>query len=274
MTEEDLADLPEGENAAGVPGAEATESAAPPAESGPRMDIKLDVFEGPLDLLLHLVRKEKLNIYDIPISRITTQYLEYLDLMKTLNVNVASEFLAMAATLLYIKSRMLLPEAFEEDEEDPREDLMRRLLEHQLYKEAADQLRGLTMLGRDAFTHAMSPEELEKLGTLEGEIEAGFFDLLNAYHDAQKKFPKELHHDVELEPMTIDQKIEQISLWMETKYELDLQELFGWARNRFELVLTFIAVLELVRRKAIVALQSEAFGAVRIRRRNNGTPGH
>lgn len=239
--------------------------AAVGAPSGPRIEIKLEGFEGPLDLLLHLVRKEKLNIYDIPISHITTQYLEYLELMKSLNVDLASEFIAMAATLIYIKSRMLLPEAFEEDEEDPREELMRRLLEYQLYKEAADQLRGLSQLGRDVFTFGMLEGEIEQLGTFESELDASFFDLLKCYKDVLHRFPKDLLHEIELEPMTIEQKIDQIQVWMREKGEGLLEDLFMLSRNRFDLVLTFIAVLELVRRKAIQAVQHEPFGSVFLR---------
>lgn len=238
------------------------------------IEVKLDVFEGPLDLLLHLVRKDKLNIYDIPISRITEQYLEYLTLMQGLNINVAGEFLAMAATLLYIKSRMLLPEAFEDDEEDPREELARRLLEHQLFQETGQHLGAFALLGRDVFAREMPQEETDSIGVPEPELAASLFDLLRVYREVLSRMPHELQHEIELEPMTAEQKMEQILAWLAERGEGLLEQIFQMSRNRFELVLCFIAVLELAKRRRLAIFQKEAFGSVLLRRTDYGNNGH
>ncbi|MCJ7832887.1 MAG: segregation/condensation protein A, partial [Deltaproteobacteria bacterium] len=142
-------------------------------------NVKLDIFEGPLDLLVHLIRKNEMDIYDIPIAVITAQYLEYLDLMKELNINIAGDFLVMAATLIHIKSRMLLPRPPEDEEEDdPRLELTRPLLEYLQLKEAAEQLGQRPLLYRDVFTRDFLAKEME--GKEEGLIRVGLFELIDA----------------------------------------------------------------------------------------------
>ena len=193
-------------------------------------DIHLENFEGPLDLLLHLIKKNEMDISDIPIAAITAQYLGILDAMKTLNLDIAGEFLLMAATLLHIKSKMLLPriveDETEEEEEDPRAELVRRLLEYQKYKEVSETLEAGPLLGRDLFTRAApEPEVLEEAET--GFVAVGLFDLLAALRDVLEEKPEELVHEVNLEQLSVTDRINAILTELRGKESIAFLDLFS-----------------------------------------------
>lgn len=228
--------------------------------------VHLDNFTGPLDLLLHLIKKNEMEITDIPIAEITTQYLAVIDTLQTLNLDVAGEFLLMAATLLHIKSRMLLPQVVEdgaedEDEEDPRAELVRRLLEYQKYKEAALQLDELPQLNRDLYARsAPAPEVIA-----EGEDEfaaVGLYDLLQALQQLLRERPEPLVHEVSAEQLSVADRINQILTALQGQQSLAFTELFTAQVSRHEVVVTFLAMLELVRLRLVHLLQSQRFGAI------------
>ncbi|MBW2062918.1 MAG: segregation/condensation protein A [Deltaproteobacteria bacterium] len=213
------------------------------------LSVKLEIYEGPLDLLLHLIKKHEVDIYDIPIALITTQYLEYLKLMETFNIEVAGEFLLMAATLTQIKSRMLLPvvdEDEEAEEEDPRMAIVRPLLEHMKFKDAAEALEGRELLGRDVFSRMTS---LAELG-LEGDeelISVSLFDLLDSFRRIISRIEDRALLDIVLEAKGIEERISEIIHLLKAVQEAAFEELFTDDRSRDELLLTFLAILELAR---------------------------
>ena len=226
--------------------------------------IKLDVFEGPLDLLLYLIKKDEVNIYDIPIARILDQYLEYIRLMKLFDLNVAGEFIVMAATLIQIKSKMLLPaeeHPLEEEleEEDPREELVRKLLEYKKFKEAAVLLRTKEEYRREHFVRMQ--KEMVQDGVY---FEANLFDLISAFTKALKDIPKELFLEVIKDEFTVEKKVHDILHFLVEKPQLVLSDLFGRAKNKFEIIATFLAILELIRLREIVIIQKEIFGEINI----------
>jgi len=232
--------------------------------------IKLEVFEGPLDLLLYLVKKDHLNIYDIPIAKVTGQYLQYIDLMQLLDLNIAGEFLVMAATLMQIKSQMLLPAeeglAAEGEKEDPREELVRRLLEYEKFKEIASSLRQKETDQREIFKRPKVEEgkpEKEKKGVY---FEASIFDLINAFSRALKDVPKEVFYEVVKDRFTMEEATHKILHLLLVNSQVKLSELFGQAKNKMEIIVTFLAVLELIKMKEIIALQSELFQEIDITR--------
>ncbi len=230
--------------------------------------VKLDIFEGPLDLLLYLIKKSEFDIFDIPIAVITEQYLEYIKLMKELNLDVAGEFLVMAATLMQIKSKMLLPSGGEgedeEEQEDPRAELVRRLLEYQQYKEAASQLQEGELLERDVFARKFTPEELkEQIGT-ETLIEASTYDLVEAFRRILKEVPEDLVHEITLDRLSVAEKIHQLLDMLTAAKSLTFQSLFTPVSSRSEIIITFLAILELMRLKLIRAYQGTPFGTIRI----------
>ncbi len=232
--------------------------------------IKLEIFEGPLDLLLYLVKKDHLNIYDIPIAQVTGQYLEYLNLMEMLDLNIAGEFLVMAATLLQIKSRMLLPAeegvVSQEEEGDPRQELVRRLLEYEKFKEIAQELHEKEIGQREIFQRP-KPQAQEGL-TADKEVyfEANIFDLINAFSQALKDIPKEVFYEVVKDKVTLEEATHEILHLLLVRSEVKLSELFGRAKNKMEIIVTFLAVLELIRMKEIVARQNELFQEIEITR--------
>jgi segregation and condensation protein A len=236
------------------------------------LNVKLEIFEGPLDLLLHLIRKNEIDIYDIPIAVITQQYLQHLEMMKSLNLDVVGEFLLMAATLLHIKSKMLLPpseeepleEGEEESGEDPRAELVRRLLEYQRFKEAAQDLSQEPFLDRDVFAR-----KFFELNLLEGAEEfligeATLFDLLEAMKQVLQGIPPEEFQEISLDQMNIKEKILQIMDRLWEKESLTFTELFTPATPRQEILLTFLSLLELLRLRMIKIHQSGSFGPIRI----------
>ena len=231
--------------------------------------VKLDIFEGPLDLLLYLIKKNEVDIYDIPMALITGQYLEYLELMKVLNLDIAGEFLVMASTLIKIKSQMLLPpvegEGEGEDETDPRAELMEHLLEYQHYKEAAHQLVTRELLEKDIFKRPQTedPGEVKVDGDML--IEASLFDLVDALRKVieRKDLPENIM-GVAVEKMTVRDKIVSILRQLKETPQLVFQSLFDPLVTRFEIVVTFLAVLELIRLRAIRVFQVQPYGEIRI----------
>jgi segregation and condensation protein A len=235
--------------------------------------IKLEIFEGPLDLLLYLVKKDHLNIYDIPIASVTQQYLKYMDLMQLLDLNIAGEFLVMAATLMQIKSKMLLPaeESTGEEigQEDPRAELVRRLLEYEKFKEIALSLREREAEQREVFKRPKV--EMDKAASEEKEVyfEASIFDLINAFSQALKDIPKEVFYEVIKDEFTVEEKIHNILHLLLLRPSARLSELFQKAKNKLEIIVTFLAILELIRMKEIVARQSALFDEIEISRNKN-----
>ncbi len=213
--------------------------------------VSLPVFEGPLDLLLHLIQKHELDILDIPIAFITAKYLEYLDLMKGLSIDIASEYLVMAATLAHIKSKMLLPEdpSGQDDDLDlegldPRAELVRRLLEYQKYKAAAEQLGQRDALGRDVFTRGVQAEEAKDDGPAPL-AQSGIFELLDAFAKVLSRTKLTDEHEISFDRMTLTERIQQLGDILAEKTRCSFTELFEGPRTRFELVLTFLALLEM-----------------------------
>ena len=236
------------------------------------LKVRLETFEGPLDLLLFLIKKNEIDIYDIPISVITQQYLEYLEMMKNLDLDVAGEFLLMAATLLHIKSRMLLPPSEqgegegEKEEEDPRAELVRRLLEYQRFKEAALELTKGPLLDREVFVRGFFGDNLREQKPEEEDLpgEVTLFDLLEAMKKVLEGLPAEEFQEISAEHLNIKDKILQI---MERLWETEsvaFTELYTAFTPRREVIVTFLALLELLRLRMIRVFQGETFATIRI----------
>jgi len=230
--------------------------------------VRLEIFEGPLDLLLYLIKKEELNIYDIPIARIAGQYLEYLELMKFLDLKVAGEFLVMASTLMQIKSKMLLPpeeQEIEEEEEDPRTELVRRLLEYKKFKQAAGRLEEMEKTQSQSFRRKVSPSSF---GAQEEDyFEASLFDLISAFSKILKTIPKKEFLEIIKEEFTVERKVHDLLHLLVVKPVIYFSKLFEKAKSKLEIVATFLAILELIRLKEIVVRQGRAFADIQIMRR-------
>lgn len=229
--------------------------------------VKLEVFEGPMDLLLYLIKKDEIEIKDIPIAHITEQYLVYLNLMRELDIAVAGDFLVMASTLIYIKSKMLLPPtpkiAGEEDlNEDPRAELMDRLLEYQKFKEAAQMLHSRGEIESACYTRG----ELE---TDKGnpEVSATVFDLLRVFREILKRAESEAEMEIHRDEVSMSEKLAQIHLLLDANEEVNIRTLFENSRSKRELILTFLAFLELVKGMQITLVQRELFGDIFARKR-------
>lgn len=222
-----------------------------------------------MDLLLYLVKKDHLNICDIPITEVTEQYLQYLDLMRLLNLNIAGEFLVMAATLMQIKSKMLLPieesTLTEEEQDDPRTELVRRLLEYEKFKEIAQELRQREAKQFDIFKRPRLPEkELPEETEPQVYFEASLFDLITAFSKAIENVPKQLFYEVIKDQFTVEEKVHQILHMLLVSPYVRLSELFSQAKNKIEIIVTFLAILELIRLKEIVARQKGLFQEIEI----------
>ena len=234
------------------------------------MKVKLEIFEGPLDLLLYLIKKNHVNIYDIPVALVLGQYLEYLELLKLLDINLASEYLVMAATLIQIKSRMLIPNTEEqaqeeESQEDPREELVRKLLEYQKYKEVASTLKDKEMHRLKFLTR---PDSLTDYKPQDLYFEASIFDLITAFKAALKDIPKEVFLEVIKDEFSVEQKMHDILHVLLLNSVIELNQLFVEARSKMEIVAAFLAILELIRLKEILVLQEGLFGKIVITRNN------
>jgi len=229
--------------------------------------IQLPLFEGPLDLLLYLIRKNEIDIHDIPIAPITRQYMEYLDLMRELNLDVAGDFMVMAATLIHIKSKMLVPvdptEAEGEPQEDPREALVQRLLEFQRYKEAAGVLHQRGQIRAATWTRPASAAPLfDDAG--EEILEAGLFDLVSAFKELLERRQTLLAHEVADQGKTVDERMAELIEMIREGQSLELLELFSALETKADMILTFLALLELVRLKRVKVYQRGLFGAIRV----------
>ncbi len=231
--------------------------------------VKFEIFEGPLDLLLYLIKKEEVDIYEVNLTLLATQFIEYIDLMRMLDLEIAGEFLVMASTLMYIKSRELLPleqqveTDGEDDGEDPRWELIRQLVEYKKFKDAAAQLQALEARQEAVFPRRPSPVEFAADDQAKPEV--SLFDLLNAVNSILKRLGQRGDlRDVFEDKWTVSEKIEQIMQAVTKLPRLKFSELFAGAMSRTEVVVTFLALLELVRLKQLSASQSEAFGEIEI----------
>ncbi|MFO7915911.1 MAG: segregation/condensation protein A [Candidatus Krumholzibacteriales bacterium] len=216
--------------------------------------VKLDHFEGPLDLLLHLIRRDKLDIYDIPISHITHEYLAYIDIMKEMDLDIAGEFFVMAATLMRIKAKMLLPrrDDEEEEEEDPRDELVRNLLEYRKFKKAAEHLAEKE---EDMLKVYRRPSQggLPEYREDEESLDLSVFDLMDAFRNILGDLKKEVTYKVLGEQYSVEEKLELIRRRIDENSEILFTELFEGGNSRAELIVTFIAILELMRNGTLIA---------------------
>src|SRR5215475_6593710 len=243
---------------------------APKKEDEARRDtyrVKLEIFEGPLDLLLYLIKKDEIDIYDIPISHITEQYLAYLELMQELDIAVAGDFLVMASTLIYIKSKMLLPPEPKVDgeddlSEDPRAELVERLLEYQKFKSAAQMLYSRGEIESACYTRG--PLETDSSNP---EVSTTLFDLLRVFREILKRAEDKVEMEIARDEMTIAEKLAQIHALLEQRERINVRELFEMARSKRELIITFLALLELVKEWKIYLIQDEPFGDIFASRR-------
>ena len=234
-----------------------------PDNDGEQLKITLGEFEGPLDLLLYLIRQEQVNIYDIPIARITDEYLRYLNLMQELDLTVAGDFLVMAAQLIEVKSRMLLPRdplAPEEEVDDPRAELVNRLLEHEKFKAAAQMLWSRATVEQAVFTRAEI--ETDKNNP---EVAVGLFDILRVFQEILSRHKEEVMMEIEREEITMAEMIDRLRNMVRSAGELNLVKFFERAQSRRELVVAFLSVLELVRLAEISLIQRETFGEITAR---------
>jgi len=229
--------------------------------------IKLDIFEGPLDLLLHLIKKNEVDIYDIPIALITGEYLEYIEMIKDMNLDIAGEFLVMAATLVHIKSKMLLPPDTAETEEeeegvDPRDELVKRLLEYQRYKEAAQELSAKELLGRDVFSRGPNVA-IEGLDEEMGFANVSVFALMDAFKTILARAPKERRIELTVERFKIADKINDVMEKLGRSGSATFTSLFEDGAVRGEIIVTFLAILELAKLLMIKIHQTED-GVIRV----------
>ena len=227
--------------------------------------IKLARFEGPLDLLLHLIKRDEIDIYDIPIAHITDQYLRYIELMRQLDLDVAGEFLVMAATLMRIKAKMLLPlpaVGAEEEPGDPREELVQRLVEYRQFKEAAHTLKGREDERRQLYERGMLPGD-DEAGPLPL-ARVSLFDLLDALNRVMARAPEIPVYEVRAETFDVEEKIERLAAMLQQRGRVTFEELLGGCRSRGEMVVTFIALLELIKLGVALVVQHETFGDITI----------
>jgi len=224
-----------------------------------------DIFEGPMDLLVHLIRKNEISITDFPIALVTEQYLQYLGWLEAMNVEYAAEFVVMASTLAQIKSRMLLPLHAEEGEEedDPRQEIVRPLIEYLKLKSAAAQLSERPLLGEDTFTRGIKPEDLAPPGD-EEVIKIGLFELIDAFQKILAALPDEARIEFTTDTVSVQERISQIADQLEVKGSLTFFELFSDQPNRSEIIVTFLATLEMVKLSLIRIVQHVNSGIIRI----------
>lgn len=224
--------------------------------------VELEIFEGPLDLLLYLIKKDEIDIYNIPIEKVASKYLEYIELMKMLDLNIAGEFLVMAATLMYIKSKMLLPPEErppeEVEEEDPRLDLVRQLLEYKRFKDAAHFLQQKEILEEKIFTRHAPQEFVHEILLADVSI----FDLIGAFNQALKKIERTAHHELVQDNFTVADKIDEIKELLKNSPSFSLTGLFDRMKSKIEVIAAFLALLELMRLKVLRVVQNELFGEI------------
>jgi segregation and condensation protein A len=230
--------------------------------------IKLDKFEGPFDLLLHLIKKDEIDIYDIPVAKITEEYLKYIKLMQNMNLEVAGEFLVVAGTLLYIKSRLLLPSmndaedegSLKDEEDDPRRELVRQLLEYKRFKEAARLLETQELKQKDIFYRVNETQQKDT----EQNLEVSLFELIDAFKKVLGSTKKSQTKEIIQEEVSVEEKIEEIVLKLKDKGYLDFNELFTPVSTKMVLIATFLALLELMKQKQVRVMQTKLFSVIRI----------
>ena len=227
--------------------------------------VNLPVFEGPLDLLLHLIKKNEVEIVDIPIATITEQYLAYLEMMRDMSLDVAGEFLVMAATLTLIKSRMLLPPSEDEEDEeeaDPRAALVQQLLEYQRYREAALELAERPLLQRDVFVREPAMDAAEDGGGELARLQVTVWELLEAFRAVLKRARPEAVHEVVSEAISLRDRVRTLLHALSVARSLEFESLFNDDTSRFEIIITFLATLELMKMGAVRAVQEERYGRI------------
>jgi segregation and condensation protein A len=228
--------------------------------------VRLELFEGPLDLLLHLIKTNEVDVTNIPVATITEQYLAYLDLMRDLSLDIASEYLVMAATLTLLKSRLLLPSAEPDDDEeaDPRADLVRQLLEYQRYREAAAALGERPLLRRDVFTREPSDEGVPADSEALLQVKVTLWELMDAFRTVLRRAQPDPVHQVEAEPITLRDRITSLLRTLGVARTVTFDSLFGDAPARGFVIVTFLALLELAKLGAVEAVQAEPLGPILI----------
>jgi len=228
--------------------------------------VKLDVFEGPLDLLLHLIKKNEVELTDIPVAKITEQYLAYLEMMRGLSLDVAGEFLVMAATLMLIKSRMLLPtnEEDEAEEADPRAELVQQLLEYQRFREAAWELAERPLLQRDVFVREALDDPEITASQEPPPVKATVWELLEAFRAVLQRAAPESVHQVQLEQVSLRDCARRLLARLRDTRTLRFEDVFESGATRMEIIVTFLALLELMKQNAVCATQTEHHGPILI----------
>jgi len=222
-----------------------------------------NIFEGPMDLLVHLIKKNELDIYDIPIALITDQYLQYIEWMKMMNINFAGEFIVMAATLTQIKSRMLLPIHPEDDQEDPRLEITRPLMEYMQMKSAAEQLTERQLLGENIFVRGSQREDI-LTASQDEYIKIGLFELIDAFQKILESIPSDDRMEFSADKISVKDRISQIADILESKGSTTFEELFSEHPNKSDVIITFLAILEMVKLTLIRIVQHVQSGAIRL----------
>jgi segregation and condensation protein A len=223
-----------------------------------------DIFEGPMDLLVHLIKKNEIDIYDIPIAMVTEQYLSYLEWLKSMNIDFAGDFLVMAATLAHIKSRMLLPTVSDEDDdEDPRLEIARPLAEYLQLKSAAEELSRRALLGENTFVR--QPAEVRDLVPRDEEfIKIGLFELIDAFQQILKNISAEERLELTSDSISVKDRISELVDMFEEKKSLTFEELFAGAPNKSDVIITFLAILEMVKLCLVRLAQHSQTGLIRL----------
>ncbi len=223
-----------------------------------------DVFEGPMDLLVHLIKKAEVNIYDIPIARITDQYLAYLEWMQQMNIDFAGDFVLMASTLTHIKSKMLLPVSEgEEEDEDPRLEITRPLLEYLRIKSAAEQLAERNLLGEKTFTRSPGPEPMEDFQD-DQVIQIGLFELIDAFQAILNKVTPGHRVDFSRDRVSVQERITELTELLELKSSLTFEEMFDGSQEKSDIIVTFLAILEMAKLNLIRVAQHLPTGIIRV----------
>jgi len=232
------------------------------------LEVFLEAFEGPLDLLLYLIRRQNLDILDVPIAEITRQYVEYIDLMKEMQLDLVGEYLLMAAMLAEIKSRMLLPQVVseEDDEADPRAELVRRLLEYERYKKAAEGLIGLPQMERDTWQASAEPMKLDVVQKLP---DLQLKDLLFAFKEVLARADMLAHHHIQAEPLSVRQRMSEVLERIRTSAFTEFKDLFDPTEGRMGVTVTFLSLLELLKEGLIELAQTEPYAPIHVRAASN-----
>ncbi|QKT04763.1 segregation/condensation protein A [Ectothiorhodospiraceae bacterium 2226] len=233
------------------------------------LEVFLDAFEGPLDLLLYLIKRQNLDVLDIPIAEITRQYMDYVEVMKELQLELAAEYLVMAAMLAEIKSRMLLPRPTEEgDEDDPRAELVRRLQEYERYKQAAEDIDALPQVGRDIFP-ARVPDPPRHEGRAPPQVDLA--EILAAIRDVMSRAEMFAHHQIQREPLSVRERMSRLLEALGPERFTEFTSLFTLDEGRRGVVVTLLALLELIKQTLVELVQAEPFGPIHVRLREGTT---